>query len=63
LDEANRVLVAKLTDNPVESGPSTEVMQPITARRNFKDIRRELELKHKVQVKEHGPIQNQEAVV
>jgi len=55
--------VAKLTDNPVESGPSTEVMQPITARRNFKDIRRELELKHKVQVKEHGPIQNQEAVV
>jgi len=52
LDEANRVLVAKLTDNPVESGPSTEVMQPITARRNFKDIRRELELKHKVQAKE-----------
>jgi hypothetical protein len=49
--------VAKLTDNPVESGQTTEVMQPIAPRRNFKDIRRELELKHKVQVKEQAPVQ------
>jgi hypothetical protein len=57
LDEANRLLVAKLTDVPVESGPSEVSMQPITPRRNFKDIRRELELKHKVQVKEQAPVQ------
>jgi hypothetical protein len=51
LESDFRNLLARFLGNPVEPIPDTEI-QEIPRRRNFKDIQHELEMKHRVQVKE-----------